>query len=146
MKPSVSFLAILLAGFTLTAGPVLADAMAVASASAILATETPPDLLRYVVDKEEIPRNFEQQPPLIPHTSESKEISLRENKCLHCHMKQPGEKQAQSKEMSESHFIDRNGKKLTHPASNRYFCPQCHVPQVNAKPLVESNFKPLAAK
>jgi cytochrome c-type protein NapB len=146
MKPSVSFLAILLAGLTLTAGPALADAMAVPSVTAILTTETPPDLLRYVIDKEEIPKNFEQQPPLIPHTSETKTISLRENKCLHCHMKQPGEKQAQSKEMSKSHFIDRSGKKLDRPASNRYFCTQCHVPQVDAKPLVESNFQSLAAK
>ena len=127
-------------------GSNMADAMSVPSASAILMTETPPELLRYVIDKEEIPRNFENQPPLIPHTSETKTIDLRENKCLHCHMKQPGEKAAKSKEMSKSHFVDRNGKKLDRPASNRYFCTQCHVPQVNAKPLVESNFKSLAAK
>jgi cytochrome c-type protein NapB len=48
--------------------------------------------------------------------------------------------------MSKSHFIDSSGKKLDRPASNRYFCTQCHVSQVNAKPLVESSFLPLAAK
>lgn len=146
MKPFASFLAFLLAGLMGAAGQAAADAMSVPNAAAILGTETPPNLYKYIIDKEEIPRNFQDQPPLVPHNTETKPITLRENECLKCHVKQPGEKKAQSKEMSESHFIDRNGKKLNLPASNRYFCTQCHVPQVNAKPLVESDFKALAAK
>lgn len=146
MKPSVSLLASLLVGLAGVPGLAPADAMSVPSASEILTTETPPELLRYVKDKEPIPRNFAQQPPLVPHTTQTKPITLRENECIKCHMKQPGEKKAQSTEMSKSHFVDRNGKKLSRPAGNRYFCTQCHVPQVDAKPLVENNFKSLAAK
>ena len=145
MKPSVSVLALLLAGFAGMTGQASADAMAVPSAAAILETEAPPTMQRYVIDKEEIPRNFEQQPPLVPHTTDTKPITLRQNECMKCHTKQPGEKKAQSKEMSKTHFIDRSGKKLSRPASNRYFCTQCHVPQINAKPLVDSSFKSVAA-
>jgi cytochrome c-type protein NapB len=146
MKPSVSFTAFLLAALTGMAGQAVADAMTVPNAAAILETEAPPHLQRYVTDKEEIPRNFEQQPPLVPHTTDTKPVTLRENECMKCHMKQPGEKKAQSKEMSKTHFVDRNGKKLNRPASNRYFCTQCHVPQINAKPLVDSNFRSVATK
>ena len=51
-----------------------------------------------------------------------------------------------STKTSKSHFIDCNGKTLDHPASNRYFCTHCDVPPVNARPLVESDFKSPAAK
>jgi cytochrome c-type protein NapB len=55
-------------------------------------------------------------------------------------MKQPGKDEAKSVEMSESHFIDRDGNKLDKPAGARHFCTQCHVPQVDAPPLVGSSF------
>ncbi len=48
--------------------------------------------------------------------------------------------------MSESHFLDRNGNKLERPAGSRYFCNQCHVPQADAKPLVENSFQSAGLK
>ncbi|MCB1790894.1 MAG: nitrate reductase cytochrome c-type subunit [Gammaproteobacteria bacterium] len=114
--------------------------------AAIEAAEpAPPELERFINDKENVDRTFKQQPPLIPHTNEKYTINLRVNKCLDCHMKQPGKDEAKSVEMSESHFMDRAGNKLDHPSGARHFCTQCHVPQIDAKPLVENTFKTVAA-
>lgn len=100
-----------------------------------------PKLTKYKKDKENIPRTFEEQPPLVPHLNEKYPINLTTNKCLDCHMKQPGKDEAKSVEMSESHYIDRDGNKLDRPAGGRHFCTQCHVPQVDAQPLVDTNFQ-----
>ena len=76
------------------------------------AEPAPPELERFINDKENVDRTFKQQPPLVPHTNDKYTIDLRENKCLDCHMKQPGKDEAKAVEIGESHFIDRNGKKL----------------------------------
>lgn len=149
MKPYpliFSFLLVCMAGL---AGQTLAGTPALESLrgmEAVPATEPPPALRDYINDKENIPRNFEEQPPLVPHEVDKYTIDLKENKCLDCHMKQPGKKEAKSVEMSEAHFTDRNGNKLDHPSSNRHFCNQCHVPQIDAMPLIGSNFQPLPMK
>lgn len=141
MKPSLSFSAVLCVALIGLAGPSSAGLTSERGDLPIPVTEPAPEMLKYINDKENIPREFEDQPPLIPHPSEQHPINLSENKCLHCHMKEPGAEEAKSVEMSESHFIDRDGNKLDHPAGRRYFCTQCHVPQVDAEPLVESTFK-----
>jgi cytochrome c-type protein NapB len=84
-------------------------------------------------------RSFEQQPPLIPHSIEKDEITLRGNTCMRCHSKDNFEKE-KAPRVGDSHFMDRDGKMLTKLSSRRYFCNQCHVPQVDASPLVENNF------
>jgi cytochrome c-type protein NapB len=38
--------------------------------------------------------------------------------------------------VSVSHYMDRDGNFLAEISPRRYFCEQCHVPQVDAKPLV----------
>ena len=121
----------------------LSDVESLRGAAGLTATLQAPELMKYKKDKENIPRTFEQQPPLIPHTSEKYTINLSTNKCLDCHMKQPGKDAARSVEMSESHFVGRDGKKLDKPDGGRHFCTQCHVPQVDAQPLVGSNFRSL---
>lgn len=146
MKPSLSFTALMLVALIGLSGPAAADLISERGDLPIPVTEPAPKMLKYINNKENIPREFEEQPPLVPHTSENHPINLSENKCLHCHMKEPGEEEAKSVEMSESHFVDRDGNKLDHPAGSRYFCNQCHVPQVDAKPLVESTFKSAAAE
>jgi cytochrome c-type protein NapB len=140
-----SFLLVSLVGLTAQA---FADITSLRGVPEIPATTTPPELMAFIKDKENVPRTFEEQPPVVPHESEKYTINLQENKCLECHMKQPGKDEAKSVEMSESHFINRNGEKLDHPAGSRHFCTQCHVPQVDAPPLVGSNFKslPVTAK
>ena len=105
-----------------------------------------PELQRFINDKDNIPRTFEQQPPLTPHINDRYPINLQENKCLDCHMKQPGKDEAKSVVMSDSHFVDRNGNKLDHPAGNRYFCNQCHVPQIDAEPLVNNLFQSVSTE
>jgi cytochrome c-type protein NapB len=84
-------------------------------------------------------RSFKQQPPLIPHSIEKDEITLRGNTCMRCHSKENFEREKAPK-VGDSHFTDRDGKVLEKLSSRRYFCEQCHVSQVNASPLVENNF------
>jgi len=135
-----SFLLACLVGLTSQA---IADISSLRGASDIPATNASPELMKFIKDKENVARTFEEQPPVVPHESEKYTINLKENKCLECHMKQPGKDEAKSVEMSESHFINRKGEKLDKPAGARHFCTQCHVPQVDAQPLVGSNFRGL---
>lgn len=95
---------------------------------------------RVINDKENIDRTFEEQPPVIPHKTEKYGVNLRENKCLDCHSKETA-KEKEASEVSESHYETRDGKKLDTLAARRYFCEQCHVPQVDAPPLIENEFK-----
>ena len=146
MKPSLTLLALLVAGQAVLAGQVLAGVVSLRGDLPIPVTEPAPEPYKYVNDKENIPRNFEQQPPLVPHTNEKYAINLKENGCLECHMKGTEEDEAKSVAMSESHFIDLKGNKLQRPAGSRYFCNQCHVPQADAQPLVENRFQSAALK
>ena len=148
MKPFPLIFSLLLIGVAGLVGPsqVLAASQVVESLrgmEAVPATEPPPAMRDFINDKENIPRTFKQQPPLVPHEVDKYTIDLKQNKCLECHMKQPGKDKAKSVEMSEAHFMDRDGKKLDHPSGARHFCNQCHVPQVDAQPLIGSNFQSL---
>lgn len=85
-------------------------------------------------------RAWEQQPPMIPHAIEKYEISLRLNGCLKCHSEVTAEKE-KTKPTPESHYLDRDGNKLEKLSSRRYFCTQCHAPQLSGNPLVENVFE-----
>lgn len=88
-----------------------------------------------------ITRTFSTQPPVIPHAVENfDEINLEGNQCLDCHGAANYEKKKAPK-LGDSHFIDRDGKKHTEAVAGRYNCVACHVPQVDAPPLVENAFK-----
>lgn len=85
-------------------------------------------------------RNYRQQPPLIPHSIAQYQIDLRTNQCLSCHdWTKAGERNAPT--LSMTHYLDREGRELDHIAGTRYFCNQCHVPQVDAPPLVDNLFR-----
>ena len=43
--------------------------------------------------------------------------------------------------VSVTHFRTREGAELDNISPRRYFCTQCHVPQTDAKPLVENTFQ-----
>jgi cytochrome c-type protein NapB len=135
-----SFLLACLVGLTSQA---IADISSLRGASEIPATNASPELMKFIKDKENVARTFEEQPPVVPHESEKYTINLKENKCLECHMKQPGKDEAKSVEIPESHYLDRAGNKLAKPAGSRHFCTQCHVPQIDAQPLIGSNFESL---
>ena len=88
-----------------------------------------------------VARTFSTQPPVIPHAVDNfDEITLEENQCLSCHGPDVYEKK-NAPMIGKSHFIDRNGNKLATTSSARHNCVQCHVPQIDAPPLVENAFK-----
>ncbi len=97
---------------------------------------------KYKVQSEEggYERNFEKQPPLIPHKIDKYRITLKNNGCLKCHSKKAYKKEKAPK-VGDSHYITRDGKTLDHISKRRYFCNQCHVPQVNSDPLVENVYE-----
>ncbi|MDX9995186.1 MAG: nitrate reductase cytochrome c-type subunit [Rhodocyclaceae bacterium] len=91
--------------------------------------------------QEKVARTFSTQPPVIPHAVENfDDVNLEENQCMSCHSAATFEKKKAPK-IGDSHFIDpRTGKKLADSSMARYNCTQCHVPQVDAPPLVENTF------
>ena len=101
-----------------------------------------PHLKRQLGDTDTLPRNYVQQPPLIPHKIKGYKIDRRSNKCMTCHNWKNYQKTGATK-ISITHFKDRDGNELSSVAPRRYFCTQCHVPQVNATPLVKNKFKPV---
>ena len=84
-------------------------------------------------------RNYPEQPPTIPHSIRDYRVDLRSNRCLTCHSRRTAEA-AQAPMVSVTHFMDRDGQFLAAVSSRRYFCMQCHVPQFEARPLVENEF------
>ncbi|WP_020593783.1 nitrate reductase cytochrome c-type subunit [Kiloniella laminariae] len=84
-------------------------------------------------------RNYPEQPPTIPHQIRDYQITLNANKCLSCHARtRTGESQAPM--VSVTHYMDRDNQVLATVSPRRYFCNQCHVTQVSARPLVENEF------
>lgn len=107
-------------------------------------TSKAPTMKKYNKDEEPIARDYIQQPPLIPHKIDRYRINLKSNKCLSCHSWK-NYRQYGATKISQTHFEDRDDHVLANVSARRYFCTQCHVPQVNAKPLVENIFKPITA-
>ena len=103
-----------------------------------------PEHKRYAKDGEPISRDYVQQPPLIPHTINRYKVNLNANKCLSCHS-WTNYKEAKATKISQTHFEDRDANVLANISARRYFCTQCHVPQVEAQPLVENTFQPITA-
>ena len=93
-----------------------------------------------------VARTFSTQPPVIPHAVENfDDINLEGNQCMDCHSA-ANFKKKKAPVVGESHFIDREGKKLPEASAARYNCVSCHVPQVDAPPLVGNSFKGDSAK
>ena len=103
-----------------------------------------PELKKYAKDGEPIARDYVQQPPLIPHKIDGYKVNLKSNKCLSCHSWK-NYREAGATKISQTHFEDRDANVLANISARRYFCKQCHVPQVNAPPLVENRFQPITA-
>ena len=107
----------------------------------ITAATKPPRLGNAVNDDNRLPRNYRQQPPIIPHRVDGYQVTKDFNKCMDCHAR---EKTAfsQAVPVSETHYIDRDGKVLDRISTRRYFCQQCHVAQDPVAPLVGNAFTP----
>ncbi len=103
-----------------------------------------PAAKKYAKDNEPISRDYVQQPPLIPHKIKNYRINLKSNKCMSCHS-WSNYREANATKISQTHFESRDKNVLANVSARRYFCTQCHVPQVNAQPLVENVFEPVTA-
>ena len=103
------------------------------------------DMFRPEKEQTGIPRNFQKQPPLIPHSIKGYNITQNFNKCMDCHAKDRAEETGATK-VAKSHYLDREDKKQSNISPRRYFCMQCHVPQFDAKPLVANTYKPAAKR
>jgi len=119
------------------AGP-LVDAMR--GETPILEATQPPRLSNAVNDDNRVPRNYAQQPPIIPHRVDGYQIDKNFNKCLDCHARGKTEVSL-AVPVSSTHYINREGKVLAQVSTRRYFCLQCHVAQEAAKPLVGNSFQ-----
>jgi len=89
-----------------------------------------------------IARTFVGQPPMVPHTVDQYvPLTMEENACLECHITDFLRGQPVPK-MGESHFSKTFKRRDGSPAvsMDRFQCDTCHVPQVDAKPLVDSKF------
>lgn len=111
---------------------------------ALQETNKAPQLKQWQRDRPPIPRDYVQQPPLVPHSIDRYRITKDNNKCMTCHS-WTRYKESGATKVSLTHFKNREGTDLANVAPRRYFCNQCHVPQVDAKPLVDNQFVPIKA-
>ncbi len=129
-----------LAGTSFMPGNALAQVKSLESGVKIDQTNAAPEV-HNTVENQRLTRAFRQQPPLVPHRVEKYQIDLKVNQCLRCH-DWPYNAQERAPKVSETHYMDREGKRLDKVASTRWFCTQCHVPVTDAKPLVNNLFAP----
>ncbi len=116
----------------------------------VTAPDVAPEAKKYLGGKpgshEKVARTYRDQPPVIPHAVDNfDEITLEENQCLSCHGADTYKKKNAPK-VGDSHFRDRNGNLLQEASAGRHNCVQCHVPQVDAPPLVGNTFQGDLAK
>ena len=121
--------------------------------SAAIADDPIATLRNWVINKEPTPpptpkvsntdlrrvRNYPEQPPVIPHSIRGYQIDLNSNKCLLCHSRKATEL-SQAPMVSVTHFMDRDGQVLASVSPRRFFCTQCHVTQLNVRPLIGNTF------
>ena len=100
----------------------------------------PPRLSNAVNDDNRVPRNYAQQPPVIPHRVDGYQVDKNFNKCLDCHARAKTDFSL-AVPVSSTHYMNREGKVLAQVSTRRYFCLQCHVAQEAAKPLVGNSFQ-----
>lgn len=88
-------------------------------------------------------RAFENSPPLIPHDLTGMlPIAQTNNMCLNCHMPEHA-RGLGATPIPKSHFVKLStGKDLGDKLDGeRYFCLECHVPQVNIPDPIKNTFK-----
>lgn len=84
-------------------------------------------------------RAFAMQPPVIPHQIENYQIDKNFNKCMTCHGRERVP-ESQAPMVSVTHFMDRDNNFRSEISPRRYFCTQCHVPQMDVKVPVDNTF------
>ena len=136
-------LRIAIAALALAATPALAQAPRAVDAmrgATPVGDESRPPPLGNVENKDvRRERSYSMQPPTIPHKIDGYQVDRNVNACLGCHSRGRAPV-TQAVAVSVSHYMDRDGNFLATISPRRYFCEQCHVPQVDAKPLVGNSF------
>ena len=100
-------------------------------------------LEKYVTDDKRLMRAYPEQPPVIPHSIEGYQLTVNANRCMSCHRREATEGSG-APMISVTHYMDRDTQMLADVSPRRYFCTACHVPQADAKPLVENTFTDMA--
>jgi nitrate reductase (cytochrome), electron transfer subunit len=108
-----------------------------------MASEPVPPFARPVTDDKRVMRNYPEQPPVIPHSIDNYQLTVRTNRCLDCHRRQFTESSG-APMISVTHFMDRDGQVLGDVTPRRYFCTACHVTQSDVRPLVSNTFQDMA--
>ena len=86
-----------------------------------------------------IARTFKEQPPLVPHAVDNfDEITVSENQCMECHSPERHVEKKAPK-VADTHLVAASAG-TSAVRMDRYQCNSCHVPQVDAAPLVQSTF------
>ena len=83
------------------------------------------------------------QPPRIADVQVTKDaliVTLQDNRCVSCHGPD-NYKVAGAPKVANSHLKERDGNMLPEVSPALYQCTACHVPQVDAKPLVQNTFR-----
>jgi len=140
MKKIANFTAVVLFALTAFSGIVSSDeVITLRGGDAISNEQNAPTMPKVENTDQKRVRNYPEQPPTIPHHIRGYEVSKNANKCLSCHARtRTGESQAPM--VSVTHFMDRDNQVLATVSPRRYFCNQCHVIQLDAKPLVDNTF------
>lgn len=99
----------------------------------------PDRLLEYENKDKKRDRNYPMQPPTIPHKIDQYQVDLNANQCLACHARSRTS-ESQAPMISVTHFMDRDGNFLADVSPRRYFCNQCHVPQMDVDGPVKNTF------
>ncbi len=108
--------------------------------SSLLEDTRSADEMKKIPREQSLGTDYVYQPPLIPHSVRNYEVTKDANKCLACH-NWKNAKDMGAPKISVTHFLSREDAVLADVSPRRYFCLQCHVPQTDAQPLVENNFK-----
>jgi cytochrome c-type protein NapB len=128
--------------FTGLGGIADAEVKSLRGSSGIEEASASVEVKAYLKDNQPIARDYLQQPPLVPHKIEGYQVNIKHNKCLSCHSWK-NYREHNATKISQTHFESRDGAVLSNVSARRYFCTQCHVPQVNSQPLVENTFEPV---
>lgn len=128
--------------FAAVAGVAVADTQEPAVASSINSTveSIAPAYHNMPKDMGNIPTTFPHQPPLVPHSVRGLQVTKNTNQCLGCHAIEPS-KTTGAPRLPESHFMDRDGKRVASESPRRYFCLQCHVQQADISPIIQNKFE-----
>jgi len=105
----------------------------------ITATTAPPPLVNSDNSDIRRTRNYTMQPPVVPHKIDGYQLDRNANRCMFCHARSRTQ-ESQAPMISVTHFQGRDGNFLAELSPRRYFCLQCHVPQVPNEPLVTNRF------